>query len=247
VRPDIPSERPPSQAGKTTKPKTKASKSPPPLEKTILPPPPPRKIIDETAFDTLIYQQQGVATPPPEVRLPASPAASVKANKNTAPLPPDEPFYADIDRRVHWPQPHSETWVNSKREEIASRGSRKANFGKAAQRIKEQKKREPALPVEETAPEKVLRDPAWLKIWKRLREGEAGRGSREGTVVETVPGKPRRGRKPGLKKQASSIVPASENGLGDAVMNGQVNGCSTAIDLDGNGNGKGVNGLGAVV
>lgn len=109
--------------------------------------------------------------------------------------------------------------------------------------MKEHKRREPALPVEEMAPEKVLRDPAWLKIWKRLHEGETERESREGTAVETVPVKPRKGRKPGLKKQASSNASASGNGLGDAVMNGQVNGCTTAIGLNGNG----ANGLGTAV
>jgi len=210
-------QRPPDKPKRGPKPK-RVGKSPVLLEKVR--PPQNRKTIDESLFDNLVYRQEGAATPPLQVQVPASPAASVEANRANEPLPPDEPFYADIDPRVHWPQPHSNTWVEAKQDEIAARPRRKANFGKAAQRIREQRLLSEPTPLEDTVPEKVLKDPAWMRVWKRLHGGgdDEAQEPAPGVVNGAGPG---RGRRPGPKKQASS---SSSNGHANGQSNGHPNG-----------------------
>ncbi|KAK0626909.1 hypothetical protein B0T14DRAFT_562775 [Immersiella caudata] len=206
--------------------KTKASKAP--VLVPTKPVPQNQKFVDESLFDNLVYGQNGAATPPPQVRIPASPAGSAEAIKATEPLPPDEPFYADIDPRVHWPQPHSEAWLEVKQNEIEARGRRKAKFGRAAQRIRERQRLEEPTPLDDAVPEKVLRDPAWFRVWKMLHGGgdqgvdapvvPAGNGNGNGTEA------PRRGRKPGPKKQATQV-----NGLANGNTNGHTNGHANGL------------------
>ncbi|KAK4453833.1 hypothetical protein QBC34DRAFT_194704 [Podospora aff. communis PSN243] len=217
--------------------KTKTIRSP--LVLPTKPVPQNRKVVDESFFDNVVYRQDGAATPPPQVRIPASPAGSVEAIKAAEPLPPDEPFYADIDPRIHWPQPHSEAWMEAKQNEIEMRGRRKAKFGKAAQRIREQRLLEETKPLDDAVPEKVRRDPTWLRVWKQLHGGTdqvaeapivpAGNGNGNGNGNGAEP--PRRGRKPGPKKQASQangLTNGNVNGHANGYVNGLTNGCGSA-------------------
>ena len=111
-------------------------------------------------FDAWIYSQPAASEPPPGVRPTARP------DQPSKPRPPDEPYYAHIDPRLHWPQPHSERWFGAKQEEIRSRGGRKANFGKATQRMKEQRVREGPASFEAQLPDRILQDPSWLRALK---------------------------------------------------------------------------------
>lgn len=142
------------------------------------------KEIDTAYFDALIYSQPGAATPPPSVDLalaaapppppqpPSTSRPTPQAVKET--VPPegkDEPLYLDIDPRIHWPQQHSAAWHARKQKEIRARGNRKANFGRAAQSLQRQRReREKAcLPFEDTLPDKIAENPAWVRVLRRLK------------------------------------------------------------------------------
>jgi hypothetical protein len=129
---------------------------------------PKPKEIDIDLFDALIYSQPGAVSPPPEVKTAAArlPAPPPKPGQ-----PKDEPLYLDIDPRSHWPQPHSKAWHAAKQAEIRARGTRKANFGRAAQSLQKQlKQQEKAVSsFEETLPEKIQENPAWVRMLKRLK------------------------------------------------------------------------------
>ncbi|KAK3685873.1 hypothetical protein B0T22DRAFT_233096 [Podospora appendiculata] len=154
-------------------------------------PPGPIKVVDEAVFDRLIYSQAGASSPPrgivvPDVAHQQQPTPGLDT--------PDEPMYADIDPRIHWPQPHSEAWYENKMAEISSRGGRKANYGKAAQRMRQQRLREEALPLDETLPEKILSNVAWVRALKRIKGTEDESRTSPGT---------RRGRPPSSRRQMS--------------------------------------------
>ncbi|KAK4104598.1 hypothetical protein N658DRAFT_483504 [Parathielavia hyrcaniae] len=85
---------------------------------------------------------------------------------------PDEPLYLAIDPRIHWPQPHSEAWRAAKQAEIRARGRRKDRFGRAAQSLRRQLRLGEGLVdshgFEETLPEKVAENPAWLCLAQQV-------------------------------------------------------------------------------
>ncbi|KAK4162570.1 hypothetical protein QBC43DRAFT_73836 [Cladorrhinum sp. PSN259] len=142
----------------------------------------PASPIEPTELDMLIYSQEGASTPPPGLTIPKRKASMPQPRQDDAicldedaPPPPkpkeDEPLYANIDPRVHWPQDHSEEWYARKQIEIAARGKRKDNYGKAAQRLREQRLSKPAVSPEEfenSLEEKIQSNPAWVRALKRL-------------------------------------------------------------------------------
>jgi hypothetical protein len=71
-----------------------------------------------------------------------------------------------IDPRQHWPQPHSKEWFEKKQKEIMARGGRKANFGKAVERMKA---RGPVT-FEDRLPRKIRENPKWVRALKSLEE-----------------------------------------------------------------------------
>ncbi|KAK4121404.1 hypothetical protein N657DRAFT_557522, partial [Parathielavia appendiculata] len=160
--------------------------------KPIQRPKPKPKEIDTALFDALIYSQPGAASPPPGTDLPdiinnprlktaAAAAATTatatttntsKPNSSPKKQEQDEPLYLPIDPRIHWPQPHSEAWHAAKQAEIRARGRRKERFGRAAQSLRRQlrlKEKEGPKIFEETLPEKVTENPAWVRVLRRLR------------------------------------------------------------------------------
>jgi hypothetical protein len=174
----------PFQANGIASPKPPARKihvpiRPAPITKTQPLQLPKPKEIDTARFDALIYSQSGASSPPPGIDLtPAHPPPPTKSTTNTATAtetpsknqqqPQDEPLYLAIDPRIHWPQAHSEAWHAAKRAEMRARGNRKANFGRAAQSLRKQQ-REAEKPFEETLPEKVADNPAWVRALRRLK------------------------------------------------------------------------------
>ncbi|KAK4138829.1 hypothetical protein BT67DRAFT_431331 [Trichocladium antarcticum] len=157
---------------------------------TPAPTPQPQKTIDPSHFDSLIYSQPDASTPPPDLNHPPLPAAAAgpSPNKPKHETPPkDEPLYAEIDPRVHWPQHHSAAWHEARQAEIRARGTRKANFGCAAKSVRrllqqQQKKGSgEAAAFEEGLPEKILANPAWEGdeegwFWVGADECECGGG-----------------------------------------------------------------------
>ncbi|KAK3351854.1 hypothetical protein B0H65DRAFT_418858, partial [Neurospora tetraspora] len=114
----------------------------------------------------------------------AKPAPQLSPRKQANPLPrkvPTPPLYAHIDPRIHWPQRHSQEWFEAKQKEIQARGKRKANFGKAARSMHRQRVAEgPPETLEETLPDKVLDNPAWVDMLKKLRDMKPAAGSGKG-------------------------------------------------------------------
>ncbi|KAK2004204.1 hypothetical protein LX36DRAFT_564727 [Colletotrichum falcatum] len=87
-------------------------------------------------FDAMIYGQAEATTPPEGVFVPVAPG-NMLANAQFSGEGRGQ-LYMKLDPRIHWPHNRSEHWYNAKMEEIKSRGGRKANFGKAAQRMRQQ-------------------------------------------------------------------------------------------------------------
>ncbi|KAL2023794.1 hypothetical protein VTK56DRAFT_1061 [Thermocarpiscus australiensis] len=222
----------------------RASK-PPPYQ------PPKQKIVDPSSFDALIYSQPGASTPPPEVDIPPpappttkpkpSPASAITdanaiaiANGKDQSAPQDEedePLYADIDPRVHWPQHHSPAWHAAKQAEIRARGKKKANFGRAAHSLRQQRLRERGVSFEDSLPEKIVENPAWVRALRRLKgvvedevggnggggNGEAGGGG--GGAGAGAGGGQKRGRgRMGVKRAGSGSGSASGSGLGGSGL-----------------------------
>lgn len=120
--------------------------------------------IDVSALDRLIYGQEASSEPPPGIEKP--PEHEPKKRQDV--------YYADIDPRTHWTRPHSDEWYRKKEEEIKARGGRKANFGKAAQRMREQRLNEDPDAWEEHLPERVQNNEAWLSAMRWLHSQEQG-------------------------------------------------------------------------
>ncbi|CAK7204534.1 hypothetical protein SEUCBS139899_007292 [Sporothrix eucalyptigena] len=112
------------------------------------------------SLDTYIYNQGSEVAPlppPPNVviapkdKLEAVSAAVSAMLPSTYPSRPStssgkpEFVYAHIDPRVHWTRIRPKDWHEAKQKEIAARGGRKANFGKAAQRAAVARRQDAAL------------------------------------------------------------------------------------------------------
>ncbi|ROW00764.1 hypothetical protein VMCG_06486 [Cytospora schulzeri] len=120
--------------------------------------------LDSSALDRLIYGQEASSEPPPGIEKP--PEYDQKKRQDV--------YYADIDPRTHWTRPRSDDWYRKKEEEIRARGGRKANFGKAAQRMREQRLNEDPDAWEESLPDRVQNNEAWLGAMRWLHSQEPG-------------------------------------------------------------------------
>ncbi|OIW28996.1 hypothetical protein CONLIGDRAFT_403400 [Coniochaeta ligniaria NRRL 30616] len=162
----------------------------------------PGQTVSDLDFDSLIYRQEGAASPPRGI--PVNIQKTVRPPPPPKPEPPDEPFYTHIDPRVHWSQEHSSEWYEKKLQEIQARGGRKANFGKAAQRLKQQREKEGPVSFEDSLPEKIRQNSAWVRALKELHEEPQEEASRRKSGQRG----PKAGRQ-GLKRQASTAGPTT--------------------------------------
>lgn len=165
---------------------------PPPLEKQ-------RQRLTEThdisALDRFVYGQEGSSQPPPGVRATAEHEPSKRENV----------FYGHVDPRTHWTRPRSDEWYERKEEEIKARGGRKANFGKAAQRMREQRLKEDPGEWEESLPERVRNNEAWLSAMRHhhsLTHGVASNQSPQATEQQP----PVRKKRP-YRRRNQGVVP----------------------------------------
>ncbi|KAH8755365.1 hypothetical protein F5883DRAFT_526504 [Diaporthe sp. PMI_573] len=135
---------------------------------------------DTSAFDKIIYRQEGSSQPPLGVAVP--PEHSLQKRGNV--------FYGHINPRTHWTQQRSCEWHERKLTEIKGRGGRKANFGKAARRMKDQRLSENPKAWEENLPDRVRNDEAWLSAMRyhhnRGHRYQPNRTSRDGDKVSKI-------------------------------------------------------------
>ena len=138
----------------------------------------------QPSFDTWVYSQEGAALPPEGVVLGRRPDDT-----------PDQTstLFAHVDPRIHWNLPRPQEWYEAKQAEIKKRGGRKANFGKAAQRMA--RARVAPVPLEDRVPEYVRENPAWMRAmeWfdecdRRDREGEPERPTATSGLKERARG-----------------------------------------------------------
>ena len=118
-----------------------------------------RREVDSKRFDELVYAQEGARSPPPGLILPT--LSTTRSHRQRS----DEPLYLDIDPRVHYPQRHSKDWHAAKQAEIKARGSKKANFGRALDSFRRQRR---SGGCETQLPTKMLENPDWMKALRRL-------------------------------------------------------------------------------
>lgn len=109
-------------------------------------------------LDEYIYGQPSSSVPPIGLEIKAPPAPRH--------IPQDKGSFAYIDPRNHRSRPHSEQWYLQKEQEIRARGGRKVNFGKAAQRMKEQRVKEDPADFEASLPDRVRNNEDWVTATK---------------------------------------------------------------------------------
>lgn len=124
---------------------------------------------DTSVLDAFVYGQQCSSQPPPGVERRHEPP-ELKQQDNV--------FYAHIDPRIHRSRPHSEEWYQQKEAEIKARGGRKANFGKAVHRMKEQRLKEGPEDFEATLPDRVRHNENWVSALHWFESG-----GRDGTAA----------------------------------------------------------------
>lgn len=108
----------------------------------------------ESNLDAYIYGQAASSTPPPGLVIGRRPAPEL--------LLQEKGFFVRLDPRNHRTRPHSDEWYRKKEEEIKARGGRKANFGKAAQRMREQRLKEDPSDFEASLPDRIHNNEDWL-------------------------------------------------------------------------------------
>lgn len=125
-------------------------------------------------LDAFIYGQPGSSEPPVgvEVRrdLPKSPKQ-------------EDVAYINMDPHIHQSRPHSEAWYHEKEQEIKARGGRKANYGRAAQRMQQKRMQEGPQSLESRLPDRVRHNDNWVSALKWF-----GSGGRDGSAVQDASG-----------------------------------------------------------
>ncbi len=162
--------QPPNPAGAAMKPgptNTKPATQPTTVQ-------PLRREINTDLFDAHVYAQQGAQSPPRGIILPARPVRPRQQK--------DRPKYLNINPHIHWPQPHSKAWHIAKQAEIEARGRKKANFGRGLRSLRRQQQ---SGGWETQLPDKILENPAWMRVLRRLKDDPAlDGGLREGSNLE---------------------------------------------------------------
>lgn len=181
--------------------KLKAVTRTPPLEKQR------RSLVQEkkaSSLDDFIYAQSGTSQPPPGESSIKS--LELKRQENV--------LYAPIDPRTHRMRPHSEVWYQQKEAEIRARGGRKANFGKATQRMKEQRAKDSPRDFEAALPDRVLRNENWVNALRWFDDPVPHGESR----VNTTPTTPVKTKRPYRRRQLTSTSNLNERLAGEQLV-----------------------------
>lgn len=172
--------------------KLKAITRTPPMEKQR------RSLVQEKVSDLekFIYAQSGTSQSPPAG---AGPIRRLQLKRQKTVL------YAPIDPRSHWTRPHSEAWYQKKEEEIRARGGRKANFGKATQRMKAQRSKQDSETFEAGLPDRVLENGNWVSALRWFDEQ-----NNDGSQAIATSSTPVKTKRPYKKRQPDSTSNSSE-------------------------------------
>lgn len=149
-----------------------------------------RRLVEQgsSSLDAFVYGQPGSSQPPPGIE---------RRREDIEPKKQQEVFYAHIDPRTHRSRPHSEAWYQKKEEDIKARGGRKANFGKAVQRMREERLKERPEDFEASLPDRVRHNENWVSAL-RWFEGE---GRSVGAAQSITPVTPVRTKRPYKRRQ----------------------------------------------
>ncbi|KAK0636317.1 hypothetical protein B0T17DRAFT_503785 [Bombardia bombarda] len=170
------------------------------------------RVVDEAVFDNMVYsQERAIQRPPPEVK-----PLCIKPK----PDPTSEAKFIDINPVVHYNQLRSEKWYEDKLAEIQERGGRKTRFGRAAERMREQRLKEGPQPIERTIPWQILENEKWMKARARLeallpeksvKQPDRTKQVRQGLKPGPKLGHKKPGPKPGQKRQQklANMVPSN--------------------------------------
>lgn len=142
---------------------------------------------DTSNLDSFVYAQS--LQSPPEGAL----------INRAEPRRQESVLYAALDPRTHWMRPHSEAWYQKKEEEIRARGGRKANFGKAAQRMKRERLKGDTL--EARLPDRVLENETWVSALRWFDDQSHG-GASQNNATPSTPIKPLK--RPHKRRQPTS-------------------------------------------
>lgn len=144
--------KPKSRSRAKRQPKQKPSDlTKPPVEQERL-----RRVEDfsQADFDACLYNQSEASEPPQNVLVPPPPVPSCAQ---------DSPSFLHIDPLVHYTRPLPPSWLKNKQEEIKARGSKKDNFGKAAERTARKKRKQDDVPLEDKVPDVVRFSDSWMR------------------------------------------------------------------------------------
>lgn len=158
---------------------------------------------DASSLDAFIYAQSNASQPPPG-------GSSIKCLEMKR---QESVLYAPIDPRSHRMRPHSDAWYQQKEEEIRARGGRKANFGKATQRMKYQGSINGPQTCEAGLPDRVLKNENWVNALRWF--DSQSHGGSQNNVVSNTPGKTKRTYK---RRQQTSTSNSSETLIGGPTM-----------------------------
>ncbi len=107
--------------------------------------------------------------------------------------PQEAPLFARIDPRIHWAWPSPSTWQEAQEQEIRARGRRKAQFGRAAERMAERRRKEGGLvTVEDRIPDRFKGNDSWLRAkqsfdkWDQMRWEKDKEAEREQQIREQL-------------------------------------------------------------
>lgn len=181
--------------------KLKAITRVPPLEKQR------QSIVQKkeaSSLDTFVYTQSCTSQPPPG----GGPIKCSELKQQESVL------YAPLDPRTHRMRPHSEAWYEQKEVEIRARGGRKANFGKAAQRMKLQRLKDGPQNFEAVLPDRVLQNENWVSALRWFDERSQG----------GPPNKPTSDSPAKTKRSSKGRKPIAASNSGEKLANGQPQG-----------------------
>lgn len=160
---------------------------------------------DTSILDSFIYGQPGSSQLlPPGVQRPSN-----------RPEPRKQPkvLMAHIDPRIHRTRPHSAAWYRKKEEEIKKRGGRKANFGKASQRLKQQRAQQNPDEFEASLPDRVRSNEDWVKALHWFQHGTRN-ATKEPSVTPAA--SPARFKRPSSRQKPATLSTPQRRFMADS-------------------------------
>jgi len=110
----------------------------------------------QPSLESWIYSQEGAPPPPRGAQVSPVPPRARGDGRDTA-------FFAAINPLTHWTRERSAAWMEAKQREIKERGGRKAQMGRVAERMAEQRRKDGGTrAADDRLPERIRNDPDWM-------------------------------------------------------------------------------------